>query len=140
MARTTIRVDLPSGSPDEMAVLIDAICKESDRLNAVQANSSPIPAALITSLKTVSASAKTDRASAKDHERQAQALYEKASTALGLAKGQSIRTEGTGLNLVAKVRTLLLGLNMGKENALEPFGFTVVVGSAAAPTKKQKPA
>ena len=140
MARTTVRVDVPSGSPDDLANLIDAICKESDRLNAVQANSSPVPAALITSLKAVSVSAKADRATAKDHDRQAQVLYEKANTTLGLAKGQTIRNDGTGLNLVARARDLLLALNLGKENALEPFGFKVVVGSAAAPTKKQKPA
>ena len=63
-------------------------------------------------------------------------LYEKANTTLGVAKGQSIRSDGTGLNRVAKARALLLALNLGKENALEPFGFKVVVGSASAPKKQ----
>ena len=140
MARTTVRVELPSSSPDDLTALIDSITKESDRLNAVTANSSPLPEALVTSLKAASVSAKADRATAKDHERQAQVSFEKANTTLGLAKGQNIRTDGTGLNLVAKVRDLLLALNLGKENALEPFGFSVVVGSAAAPVKKAKTA
>ena len=136
MARTTIRVELPGGSPDDLVTLIDAITKESDRLNAAVPNSSPVPAALVTSLKAASTSAKADRLAAKDHERQAQVSFEKANTTLGLAKGQTVRTDGTGLNLVAKTRDLLLALNLGKENALEPFGFKVVVGSAASPTKK----
>jgi hypothetical protein len=140
MARTTVRVDVPVGRPDDLVALIDAITKESDRLNAVTANSSPVPAAMITALKAASVSAKADRISAKDHDRQAQLLFEKANTTLGIAKGQSVRSEGTGLNLIAKARDLLLALNMGKENALEPFGFTVVVGSAAAPVKKPKTA
>jgi len=140
MARTTVRVELPNSSPDDLAILMDAITKESDRLNALVPLSSPVPAALVTLLKAASTSAKADRVMAKDHERQAQVSFEKANTTLGLAKGQSIRTDGTGLNLVAKARDLLLALNLGKENALEPFGFNVVVGSAAAPQKKTKPA
>lgn len=140
MARTTVRVEIPSSRPDDLAALIDSITKESDRLNAVTANSSPLPAALVAALKAVATSAKFDRSTAKDHERQAQVSYEKANNTLGLAKGQNIRTEGTGLNLVAKARDMLLAINMGKESALEPFGFNVVVGSAAAPVKKAKSA
>jgi hypothetical protein len=136
MARTTIRIELPASRPDDLVALIDAITKESDRINVLVPNSSPVPAALITSLKAAATSAKADRLAAKDHERQAQVSFEKANATLGLAKGQSIRSGGTGLNLIARARDLLLALNLGKENALEPFGFKVVVGSAAAPVKK----
>ena len=50
--------------------------------------------------------------------------FEKANSTLGLAKGQTIRTDGTGLNLVAKTRDLLLALTMGKESALERSAST----------------
>ena len=83
MARTTVRVELPSSSPDELAAIIDAITKESDRLNVLVPLSSPVPAALITLLKAAATSAKANRATAKDHERQAQVSFEKANTTLG---------------------------------------------------------
>jgi hypothetical protein len=96
---------------------------------------SPAPAD-VTKPRDIVTQAKPARAKAKDYDRQAQALYESSSKLLGLATGQNSRTEGTGLTLAVKMRDLLLALNRDQENALEPWGFTVVVGSAAPPKKK----
>ena len=136
MARTTVRVELPTGKPDEFVKLIEDILKEHDRLEAADADSSPIPAKYITPLRALLTSAKADRASAKNLAAQSQALYEKSAKTLGLADGQTSRTEGTGLNLVGLVRDTLQTEFSGNENAMEPFGFKVVVGTAASPKKK----
>jgi hypothetical protein len=96
------------------------------------------PTADVVKLRGRLAQAKPARAQAKDYERQAQALYEQSSRMLGVAKGQTRRTDGTGLNVALKLRDLLLALNRGQENALEPWGFTVIIGSAAAPKRRAK--
>lgn len=136
MPRTTIRVEVPTASPDDLVALIEALLAQHDKLEAAKSGSSPLPAADVTKLRAIVTQAKPDRAKAKDFDRQAQALYESSSKLLGLGTGQNSRTEGTGLSLTVKMRDLLLALNRGSENALEPWGFTVVVGSAAAPKKK----
>jgi hypothetical protein len=123
-----------------LVVLIEALLAQHDKVEAVKAGSSPLPAADVTKLRDIATQAKPARAKAKDYDRQAQALYESSSKLLGLATGQNSRTEGTGLTLAVKMRDLLLALNRGQENALEPWGFTVVVGSAAPPKKKAPPA
>ena len=86
------------------------------------------PTADVVKLRGLLAQAKPARAQARDYERQAQALYEQSSRMLGVAKGQTRRTDGTGLNVTLKLRDLLLALNRGQENALEPWGFTVIIG------------
>ena len=42
--------------------------------------------------------------------------------------------------MALKLRDLLLALNRGQENALEPWGFTVILCSAAAPQRRAKDA
>lgn len=136
MARTTVRVDVPLSNPDELIVLIEAMLAHHDELETAKVGSSPLFPADVTKLRAIVAQAKPDRVKAKDYDGKAQALYESSSKLLGMGKGQNIRTEGTGLSLTAKMRDLLLVVNKGAENALEPWGFNVVVGSAAAPKKK----
>ena len=136
MARTTVRVELPTGKPDDIIKLIEDILKEHDKREAATAGSSPVPAKYITPLRALIAAAKGDRDKAKDFARQSQEFYEKSAKSLGLAEGQTIRSEGTGLNLVGLVRDTLQTEFSGNENAMEPFGFKVVVGTAAGPKKK----
>ena len=50
------------------------------------------------------------------------------------------RVQRTGPNMALKLRDLLRALNRGQENALEPWGFTVIIGSAAAPKRRAKDA
>jgi hypothetical protein len=127
---------VPNSSPDDLVTLVDAILAQHDKLEAAKAGSSPLPAAEVTKLRELFTQAKPARAKAKEYERQAQALFEQSTKLLGMASGQNSRTEGTVLTQTVKMRDLLLALNRGQENALEPWGFTVVMGSAAAPKKK----
>jgi polyphosphate kinase 2 (PPK2 family) len=57
---------------------------------------------------------------------------------LGLLEGQNAQTKGTTLFEILQIRDLLLAVNRGNEEALEAWGFTVVVGSAAAPKRKDQ--
>ena len=136
MARTTIKVELPSGKPDDFVKLTENILKEHDKREAATPGSSPIPTKYITPLRVLLISAKKDRGDAKNLAAQSQQLLEKSANTLGLGTGQTSRTEGTGLNLVGLVRDSLLTEYSGNENAMEPFGFKVVVGTAAGPKKK----
>lgn len=138
MARTTIRVELPTGKPDDFVKLLEDVLAEHDRREAETAGSSPIPAKYITPLRALLAAAKPDREKAKLLARQSQELFEKSAKALGLAEGQTSRTDGTGLNLVGLIRDGLLTEYSGNENALEPFGFKVIIGTAASPKKAPK--
>ncbi len=136
MARTTVKVELPTGKPDDFVKLIEDILKKHDALETATPGSSPIPAKYITPLRAALTSAKNDRDKAKDFARQSQEFYESSANTLGLGNGQTSRTPGTGLNLVGLIRDGLLTEYSGNENALEPFGFKVVVGTAASPKKK----
>jgi hypothetical protein len=141
MARTTVRVNLPEGSPDDTLHLIEDIIKRHDKMNTDAAAdptqpASPLPAARVAKVRLVLDKAKTLRAQAKEHDRKAQELNEQAGLALGLGKGQTLRTPDTGMNHVTVIRDLLLAEYAGQENALEPFGFQVVVGTAASPKRK----
>ncbi len=135
MARTTIKVELPAGKPDDFVKLIEDILAEHDKREAATPGSSPIPGKYITPLRALLASAKKDRGDAKNLAAQSQQLFEKSAKTLGLGAGQTSRSEGTGFNLVGLVRDSLLTEYSGNENALEPFGFKVVIGTAASPKK-----
>ena len=139
MARTTVKVGLPNGKPDELLKLIEDILKEHDQREAATPGSSPLPAKFITPLRAVFTIAKADRGNAKSLAAQSQQLMEKSTNTLGLGIGQSIRNVGTGLNLVGLVRDTLFTEYSGNENAMEPFGFKVVVSTAAGPKKKATP-
>ena len=132
MARTTVRVDFPVGSPDQFLALCESVLKQHDTLAA----DSEVPADLADDLRPVVAVAKPAREKADALTREAQGLNEGAAKKLGIAPGQTLRTEGTALNLLARIRDMLLAKHMGSENALEAYGFNVVVGTAAGPTKK----
>ena len=139
MAKTTIKVGLPLGKPAQIIKLIENILKQHDQLEAATPGSSPAHPARITKLRAVLAAAKPDRENAKHLAAQSKQLFERSNQAIGLAAGQTQRTEGTGLNLSALIRDGLLNEYAGNENALEVWGFSVVVGTAARPKKKAGP-
>lgn len=136
MPRRTIRVDVPTSNPDDLVALDENILAQHDRLEAAKAGSSPLKAADVAQLRSVVTQAKPARKAAKEHEQQAQVLYEQAARQLGLCKDQNTLTPGTALTLTTKFRDQILADNRGTENALEAWGFTVVVGTAATPKKK----
>jgi len=138
MARTTVRIDLPSTNADQTIKLLETILTEHTRREAATPGSSPLKASIITAIQTLLTPAKADRLKSQELAAQAAALLEKSNKALGLAEGQNLRTEDTGLFYAAQVRDALVAELRGKENELETFGFKVVMGSAASPTRKPK--
>ena len=130
MARKTVRVDLPDGSPDDFIVLGNAILKKHLEDGA----SSPLDNDKMLKLAAVLAVAGPQNQAAKDADAVAQSARQVRDGALGLADGQTAYTKDTGLNLVTYARDQLLVTNEGAEEALTAYGFNVVVGSAKNPT------
>jgi hypothetical protein len=139
MARRTVKVDVPT-NPDDLVGLAESIIAQHQKLEGESPGSSPLKMADIQQLQQIVAQAKPARKEAKEHARQAQVLNEQASRALGLCGDQNTLTPGTGLSVVTKVRKALELEYRGVENEMEIWGFHVEVGTASAPTKKQKPA
>ena len=71
---------------------------------------------------------------------QSQTLRQQRDTQLGIATGQTATTPDTALNLIVYARDILLTNNVGNEEVLTQYGFNVVIGQAAMPTKPVKPA
>jgi len=69
-------------------------------------------------------------------ERALQEKTGKRDALLGSAKGQNSQTEGTLHFMTLQIRDILLAVNRGNENALEPWGFNVSVGEAKSPHKQ----
>lgn len=137
MARKTIRVDLPSGDPAAYVALLLAIVAQHKKL----ATDSPITAQVVdmTAFETRAKQAAALQAEIVELERQLQEKVGARDELLGLAPGQTSQSKGTLLFEVAQIRDLLLAVHRGNENALEPWGFKVVVGTAKSPGKTKTP-
>jgi tetratricopeptide (TPR) repeat protein len=69
-----------------------------------------------------------------------QAMNQEVATKLGIAEGQNSRTPETLLNWLTSLRDTLQGQHLGREQALEAYGFKVTIGTAAGrKTKAAKP-
>lgn len=134
MARTTTRVNIPTNSPDEMIKLGTSIQEE----HVEAGDKSPVAGMKMTEFGQMIADAAAKRAEAAKLAARAEALNGEAARIIGIAKGQTSKTEGTLYYEICKARDLLLVVHRGMENNLEPWGFKVVVGTAAAPRKREK--
>ena len=134
MARRTIRVEIPTGKPDDLI----ALAKNVRTKHVADGADSPLDTDMLNTLNTKTTSAETKNASAKQHDEQAQALRQDRDTSLGLADGQTADSPDTVLNLLTYTRDALLLKFRGNEEKLSEYGFNVVVGSAKSPTKKPK--
>ncbi len=132
MARRTIRVDIPTGKPDDIIKLAKSVHDKhvSDGVN------SPLDTDKMTALDAATTPADTKNSTAKQLDAQSQTLRQQRDTLLGIADGQTADTPGTMLNLLTYARDELLVKFRGNEEMLGEYGFNVVVGSAKSPTKK----
>ena len=137
MPRITVKVDVPT-NPDDLTGLIGKIIAQDAALNQATPGSSPINPKDITALKAIQASAQPDRDLIAKLQPQIDAAVQRSTNTLGLGKGQSVRTEGTGLFLVTKIRDSLLAEYKGEEKEMEGFGYTVAMGSATTGQNKAK--
>lgn len=130
MARKTVRVDIPTGSPETLIKLGQDILKK----HGVEGSASPLDNAKMTKLGTALTAAAQQNEEAKDADAVAQNARQVRDGVLGVADGQTAYTKDTALNLITYVRDQLLLTNEGAEEALTAYGFNVVVGSAKNPT------
>jgi hypothetical protein len=136
MARKTVKVEIPTGSPDEMIELTEDIVEEHEDLK----EASPLDDKIVQAMKQRATDAKAKRKRAADLEAEAGKLRDQADTLIGIAPGQTSETKDTLRHDVTGTRDLLLVKNRGNEEALAEWGFDVSVGTAAAPQRKPKPA
>ena len=101
--------------------------------HAADGAASPLPTAAMTTLGTLFNAASLTHQKANEAYREAEDATEKRNKILGLEKNQNSKTSNTVLYLVSSVRTLLLGLNRGNEQALGHWGFTVNTSAPVAP-------
>ena len=126
MSKTNVRVDIPNNRADELLALGENI----DKMNTELGELSPVKGLNIAALQAGVATAKSKRDEAGKLHKQAEKLNEEANLVLGLDKTQNSKTPDTILNIVTATRDILLGLNRGKEEALNDWGFDVVRGSS----------
>ena len=131
MARVTVRVDIPSGSPEEMMKLGNKI---------IETDAAAAPADKLDPAKISALQGDMTTAGAQHKEMLKQAALAQTSrvnrdTALGTADGQTVNTKGTALNIITNFRDRLLLENEDNPEVLTNYGFNVVVNTAKAPTK-----
>jgi hypothetical protein len=128
-------VDVPS-NPEDLAALMQKIVDKDAAVNAATPGSSPINPKDIAAIKAILATVQPALATIKDLQPQIDAAVQRSETALGLADGQTVRTEGTGLFLVTKIRDVLAAEYKGQEKLMEGYGLPVSIGAAATPQRQ----
>ena len=134
MSRKTVRVEVHTGSPEDLIKLGTAVGAK----HAEDGAASPLDKDKMTKLAAVIVLAAAQNQAASDADAVAQKARQARDVALGIARGQNSETKGTGLNLITYARDQLLVSNEGMEKALESYGFTVVVGAAKSPAARTK--
>jgi hypothetical protein len=132
MAKTNVKVEIPGNRPDELILLGEKIEKK----NAALGEQSPLNVLKMTALKAGLAEAKSKKEQARELHKQAEKLNEEADLALGVSKTQNSKTPDTVLNIITAARDVLLGINRGKEESLNEWGFKVVSGGSAKKLNK----
>lgn len=136
MARKTIRIELPTGSPDDMVILAEDILAHHTELGSA----AELDPARVAEMAAKAAAAKDKRKRAADFAAKAETLNLEAATLLGLAPGQDSQTEGTVLFQVSLFRDTLLPLHRGSEQALGEYGYDITLGTAKTPGPRTKKA
>jgi hypothetical protein len=135
MPRTDIRVDVPT-NPDDLTVLIGQILAQDAALNKAAPGSSPLNPKTVAALQGVLTAAKPDRDLIASLTPQIEAAEQRSVKVLGLSNDQGVRTDGTGLFLVTKIRDALLAEYKGEEKEMEGFGFDVFINTTPTPQRK----
>lgn len=131
--KTNVRIDIPSGSPDDLIKLGTTINGKHVALGA----ESPLSAGdNMTKLKAKLDSAEAKRKQAKELHQEAEALNQKANLDLGIGKTQTSKTEDTLLFYISAVRDILQGLYRGREEEMSNWGFNVVSGGSSGKSSK----
>ena len=134
MARKTIKIEIPTGSPDDMITLAEGIASRHAELGSAAV----LDSTEVTELSTKAGQAKAKRKKAAELSAQAETLNLQAATLLGVAPGQSSETKDTVLFLIDGIRDELLLEHRGTEQALGEYGFDISIGTAKTPGPRKK--
>ena len=136
MARKTIKIEIPIGSPDDMITLAEGIVAHNTELGA----GAKLDSDEVTELKDKAALAKAKRKKSAELKAQAATLDDEAAALIGIAPGQDAQTEDTVLYRVVGFRDELLTEHRGNEQTLGEYGFKISIGTAKTPgPRKKKP-
>ena len=136
MARKTIKIEIPTGSPDDMIILAEGIKTRHLALGSA----STLDGDEVTAMADKAALAKAKRKQAAELSAQAETLNLQAATLIGVAPGQSSETKDTVLFLIDGIRDELLLEHRGTEQALGEYGFDISIGTAKTPGPRKKTA
>lgn len=134
MAKTSIRIEIPFNKSDELITLATKI----EKRNAELGDKSPISSLNMTSFSAALKLAKEKKEEARRLHEEAEKLNQEANLALGLDRTQNSKTADTVLNIVTSTRDILVGLNRGKEENLNAWGFKVANGTASKTSSAAK--
>ncbi len=137
MARKTIRIELPIGKPDAMVKLAKDIKKQHDQRTA-DGSPDELKDVEVQEMGARAVVAEEKRGQAVLLDAQAAKLRQEAETLIGTAPGQAATTKGTLLYDITGFRDDLLSEFRDEEAALGEYGYSVVIGTAAAPQRKAK--
>ena len=135
MARKTIKIEIPISDPAAFTGLCTAVVTrhKNPKLTTPLNNVEKLDMA---KYETKAAEAAQLQGEIDEMVRALQEKTGKRDALIGSAKGQNSQTEGTLHFMTLQIRDLLLAVNRGNENALEPWGFNVSVGEAKSPHKQ----
>ncbi len=129
MAKTNIRADVPTSSPEGMLDLSDSITAKHEAIIA-GGEDSPVDHLDMAGFKTNTAAARTLHDDAGTLHSEAEGDIQDAYTAIGMAEGQDITTEGTLYFDLDVIRKELLTKFINREEQMEKFGWNMVIGEA----------
>ena len=120
MARKNVKVVIPTNADDLIELGQDIIAKHN-----ADGAASPLNGLDMTAFETRVSSASAKNALQKQLRRDAEMATEDRDGLLGKRKDQNVNTDGTVVNITARVRDILLGTLKGNEQQLGQWGFQV---------------
>ncbi len=134
MSRRTIRINFPRFEVEKLIKNGNLVLNEHKELG----DSSPLDIFDMEKFENDLQKAVAFRKEAKELKRRSEILMQDARRLLGMDYDQNDFTPGTILNMMTTFRDYLLSLNKGHEEALNVWGFDVVIGSSQPFSKKRK--
>lgn len=126
MARTNIRADIPTSSPEGMLDLSEDITTQHEAIIA-GGEDSPVDHLDMATFKTDTATARTLQDESDTLHTEAEGHTLDAYTIIGMAEGQDITTEGTLYFDVDIIKGVLLDHHINHEEQVQQYGFNVVI-------------
>ena len=123
MGKRNIAIEIPESRPDDLMHLGENIIAKHTALEG----DSPLDPAKITAMGTGITGARAKKKEAAGKHASGEKTGEQMRNTLGIDKGQNSRTKGTPYHHILGMRDDLLYDNKANEQALEEYGYTVVI-------------